>query len=62
MGESEVQRALQKVCAALDADGIPYAGNRSRGWLRPRPGMPPGDVAVGGGANDERDLVVGAAA
>jgi len=25
MGESEVQKALQKVCAALDADGIPYA-------------------------------------
>ena len=25
MGESEVQKALVKVCAALDADGIPYA-------------------------------------
>ncbi len=25
MGESEVQKALLKVCAALDADGIPYA-------------------------------------
>ncbi len=25
MGESEVQKALAKVCAALDADGIPYA-------------------------------------
>lgn len=25
MGESEVQKALAKVCATLDADGIPYA-------------------------------------